>query len=125
MAGAAYWLTALLLQAPAAEAAPVGTPDAALLREAGQVAIRQWIGCVVAGAKARTATGAAAAAAVAEAKPGCLAERAATGAAIAAAERAAGNPVTDDQVEALVAGLDATIAAGAAVIVGKETKRRR
>ena len=126
MTGAALWLS-FLIQTPAAAdaAAPPAAPtEAVRLREAGQATMRKWIVCVVEGGKAQAAAGVAGDAAVAAAKAGCLAERAATGEAIAAAERAAGNPVTEDQLAGLLVQLDATIGAGAAIVVDPERARR-
>ena len=122
MIGTALLLMALA-QAPAEiAAAGPASPEAERLREAGQAAMRRWIVCVIDGGKARAAGGTEAREAVAEAQAGCLAERAATGEAIAAAERAAGNEVSGEKLDGLLAELDATVGAGAAVIVGKDGK---
>ena len=122
MIGTALWL-AFLAQAPSAPAQAADPAEAAQSREAGQAKMRQWISCVLDGGKAR-AGAMEPREAVAEAAAGCLAERAATGEAIAAAERAAGNPVTPEQVDALLLNLDATIGAGAvAILGGKESKK--
>ena len=130
MTGAALWLS-FLIQAPAAaaESPPTAPTEAVRLREAGQAAMRKWIVCVVDGGKAQKAAGRSGTEAVGAAQAGCLAERAATGVAIAAAERAAGNPVSDDEVAGLLVQLDAVVGAGAAIIVdpkeaGKAKKRR-